>query len=118
MLQRKRKHNAEAHRMAEAVGIPKDMVYKVVMPDPGTVISFLPTDDLNETDTDTETETETIDDLNLADNLPPIPQDLQVRLIGNSTLEADLVKAMKKWNAIWISKPPESQQRWIETGVF
>ena len=80
----------------------------------------MPTDDLNETDTDTDTDTdtETISDLNLAPNLPPIPQDLQVRLIGNSQLEADLVKAMKKWNAIWESKSPESQQRWIETGVF
>ncbi len=109
---------AEAHRMAEAVGIPKDMVYKVVMPDPGTIISFLPTDDLNDTDTETETETETISDLDLAENLPPIPQDLQVRIIGNSELEADLVKAIKKWNAIWISKTPEQQEKWITTGSF
>ena len=111
---------SEAHKQARAVGIPVDMVFKVVMPDPGTVISFLPTDDINEneTETETKTETKTISDLNLAPNLPPIPEGLQKRIIGNSLDQADLVKAMEKWNAIWTSKTPEQQERWITTGSF
>ena len=107
---------AEAHRMAEAVGIPRDMVYKVVMPDPGTVISFLPTDDLDENEI--ENEEPIIQEA--PSDLPPIPGPLEKKFkqkkgIGDNDVlsEADQQELTQTWIKMWNSWTQDKKDTYL-----